>query len=75
MNWDRIEGSWGQFTAKVKQKWAKLTDDDLKLIGGKRDSLISKLQERYGRAKDKVEKEVDSWLDSIDRDDTSRKPV
>ena len=29
MNWDQIEGNWKQFTGKVKEKWGKLTDDDL----------------------------------------------
>jgi hypothetical protein len=29
MNWDRAAGDWKQLKGKVKQKWAKLTDDDL----------------------------------------------
>jgi len=29
MNWDQIAGNWRQFTGKVKEKWGKLTDDDL----------------------------------------------
>jgi uncharacterized protein YjbJ (UPF0337 family) len=29
MNWDRIEGDWKQFVGKVKEKWSKLTDDDI----------------------------------------------
>jgi len=53
MNWDRIEGNWKQFTGKVKEKWGKLTDDDLTAIAGKREQLEGKIQERYG-----VEKEV-----------------
>ena len=36
MNWDRIEGDWKQFVGKVKEKWAKLTDDDLAAINGER---------------------------------------
>src|SRR5262245_51585085 len=47
MNWDQIQGSWKQFTGKLKSKWGKLTDDDLTLIGGKKDQLLGKLQERY----------------------------
>ena len=37
MNWDRIEGDWKQFVGKVKEKWGKLTDDDLAAINGKQD--------------------------------------
>jgi CsbD-like protein len=29
MDWDRVQGSWKQLTGKVKEKWGKLTDDDL----------------------------------------------
>jgi uncharacterized protein YjbJ (UPF0337 family) len=62
MDWDRVEGSWKQFTGKVKEKWGKLTDDDLATINGRRDQLEGKIQERYGYAKDQVRREVDDWL-------------
>ena len=39
MDWNRIEGSWKQFRGKVKEKWGKLTDDDLALINGRREQL------------------------------------
>src|SRR5262245_42590780 len=61
MNWDQIKGDWKQFTGKVKEKWGKLTDDDLTAIAGKRDQLAGKLQERYGYAKEKAEKELDEF--------------
>ena len=32
MNWDQIEGKWKQSVGKVKEKWGKLTDDDLTAI-------------------------------------------
>ena len=62
MDWDRVEGGWKQFTGKVKEKWGKLTDDDLTAINGRRDQLQGKIQERYGYAKDQVRREVDDWL-------------
>ena len=46
---------------RVKEKWGKLTDDDLAAINGKRDQLEGRIQERYGIARDKVRKEVDDW--------------
>jgi uncharacterized protein YjbJ (UPF0337 family) len=42
MNWDRIEGDWKQFVGKVKEKWGKLTDDDIAAINGKREQLEAK---------------------------------
>jgi hypothetical protein len=40
VNWDQVEGKWQQFKGSVKQKWGKLTDDDLDVIAGKRDQLV-----------------------------------
>ena len=61
MNWDTVKGDWKQFSGKVKEKWGKLTDDDLTIIDGKREQLEGKLQERYGHTKDQAKKEVDDW--------------
>jgi uncharacterized protein YjbJ (UPF0337 family) len=61
MNKDRIEGNWTQVKGKVKEKWGKLTDDDLKIIEGNTDQLVGKIQERYGIAEDEAEEQVKEW--------------
>jgi uncharacterized protein YjbJ (UPF0337 family) len=61
MNWDRAAGDWKQLKGKVKQKWAKLTDDDLTYVDGQRDQLLGRIQERYGIAKDQAEKQLKEW--------------
>jgi uncharacterized protein YjbJ (UPF0337 family) len=66
MDWNRIEGSWKQTSGKIKEKWGKLTDDDLTQIDGKREQFEGKIQERYGIAKDQVRKDVDTWLNSLE---------
>jgi len=66
MNWDQITGNWKQFAGRVKQKWGKLTDDDLTLIAGKRDELAGILQTKYGYAKDQAEKELDDFTRDLD---------
>ena len=45
MDWDRVQGSWKQLTGRVKEKWGKLTDDDLTAIKGRRDQLEGKAME------------------------------
>ena len=65
MDWDRIEGNWKQVKGQVKEKWGKLTDDELEQIKGRREHLEGKIQERYGIAKDQVKKDVDAWYSSI----------
>jgi uncharacterized protein YjbJ (UPF0337 family) len=61
MNWDSVEGKWKQFKGTVKQKWGRLTDDDLDVIAGKRDQLEGKIQERYGITKEEAKKQIDDW--------------
>ena len=65
MNWDQIQGNWKQLTGKVKEKWGKVTDDDLTVIAGKRDQLAGILQQRYGYAKEQVEKELDEFMKGL----------
>jgi uncharacterized protein YjbJ (UPF0337 family) len=64
MNTDQMTGKWKQMKGAAKQQWGKLTDDDLEVIAGKRDSLIGKLQERYGMAKEEAQRKADDWLKS-----------
>lgn len=64
MNWDELAGKWKQSTGKVKEKWGKLTDDDLARINGKREQLVGIIQERYGIAKEAAEKQVDEFTRS-----------
>lgn len=61
MNWDRIEGNWKQFKGNAKVQWGKLTDNQLDVIAGKRDSLAGKIQEAYGISKDEAEKQLAEW--------------
>lgn len=61
MNNQTLKGEWNQLKGSVKQKWADLTDDDLTHIEGSRDKLVGRLQERSGRTKEEVERDVDDW--------------
>ena len=71
MNWDQIEGKWKQMKGSVKQKWGKLTDDDLDVIAGKQDQLAGKIQERYGITKEEATKQVREWSETARDVDTT----
>ena len=58
MNEDRIKGQWKQLAGKLKEKWGKLTDDDVNQAQGHYEYLVGKVQERYGIAKDNAEAQV-----------------
>ena len=65
MNWDRIEGNWKEFNGKVQQHWGDLTNDDLDVIKGKRTELAGRLQQRYGYQKEEAEKQINTWLGTL----------
>ncbi|MCG8909621.1 CsbD family protein [Pseudomonas nitroreducens] len=58
MNTDVIKGKWKQLSGSLKEKWGKLTDDDLQAADGHAEYLVGKLQERYGWTREKAEEEV-----------------
>jgi uncharacterized protein YjbJ (UPF0337 family) len=61
MNWNQAQGQWKQLKGAAKQKWGRLTDNDLDFISGKKDELVGKIQERYGMSKEEALKEVEGW--------------
>src|SRR5215813_13534266 len=63
MDWNRIEGNWKQAQGRIKEKWGKLTDDDLTMINGRREQLEGIIQQRYGLARDMVRKDVDALVE------------
>jgi uncharacterized protein YjbJ (UPF0337 family) len=75
MNSDQMEGKWKQMKGALKEKWGKLTDDDLKIIEGNRDQLVGRIQERYGIAREEALKQVQEWKrtqSDFEEDETDR---
>jgi uncharacterized protein YjbJ (UPF0337 family) len=65
MNWDQVQGKWKQLHGAAREKWGKLTDDDLQIIGGQKDKLVGRLQERYGLSKEAAEDQADAWSRTV----------
>ncbi len=58
MNALEIKGDWNITKGKLKQKWAKLTDDDLQYLEGNQEELLGRIQKRTGETREAVEKAV-----------------
>ena len=52
-------GNWNEKKGKLKQKYAKLTDDDLRYVEGKEDELIGRVQKRLGVSKQEARRIID----------------
>lgn len=61
MTWDQISGRWKQPKGDARARWGKITDDEWDEMEGNREKLVGLIQERYGTARDQVEKDVDAW--------------
>jgi len=62
MNADVLKGKWHQLKGEAKSKWGQLTNDDFDAVQGDAETLMGKIQERYGYARDRAQKEVDDFI-------------
>jgi len=69
MNDDQAQGQWDRFTAKVKQQWGELTDDEVKKAEGNKEELMARIQEKYGEQKETIAKKFNELMgeDTNDR--------
>ena len=56
MNTQALHGTWEQIKGSLKEKYAKLTDDDLKLAEGKEEEMYGKVQKKLGITREMVDK-------------------
>ena len=61
MNNDQLEGKWKQIQGKFKQKYADVTDEDTTYREGRFEEMLGRLQERTGKNKEELKKEIDNW--------------
>ncbi|CAM4257382.1 MULTISPECIES: CsbD family protein [Flavobacterium] len=59
MNTTELKGDWEVQKGKLKQKFAKLTDNDLLFVEGKKDEMLGKLQITLGKSKEELQKLIE----------------
>jgi uncharacterized protein YjbJ (UPF0337 family) len=59
---DILHGKWHELKGQVRQKWGKLTDDDLTRLSGETEELAGVLRQRYGYGKAQAKIEINNWL-------------
>jgi uncharacterized protein YjbJ (UPF0337 family) len=62
MNWDEIEANWLKVKGEIKERWGRLTDDDIDIIAGKREKLAAEIQRKYAIAEDEANEEIEEFL-------------
>lgn len=59
MNSLELKGNWNVMKGKLKQKFANLTDNDLRYEEGKEDEMFGRLQKATGQSREQLEKYFD----------------
>lgn len=55
-----FKGNWNEVKGKLKQKYGQLSDDDLAFAGGKEDELLGRLQQKLGKTKEDLRREIEN---------------
>jgi uncharacterized protein YjbJ (UPF0337 family) len=58
MNTLEIKGDWNITKGKLKQRWAKLTDNDLHFAEGQEEELLGRIQKVTGETRAAIEKVI-----------------
>ena len=68
MDWNRIASNWAHWKGRVRERWSRLTDDELNLIAGQRDRLTGRIQDAYGLSREEAERQLLNWERNLDVD-------
>ena len=66
MNKDQAQGRWDRVSAKIKQTWGDLTDDEVKKAEGNKDELIARIRKKYGDSKETIAEKLNELMDDSD---------
>jgi uncharacterized protein YjbJ (UPF0337 family) len=67
MEWERIQANWAGFRALVRARWARITEQQLDAIGGRREQLVLQVQALYGISLGMAQMQVESWQGQLAR--------
>jgi len=68
----KIKGNWNELKGKLKQKYAKLTDNDLIFAEGQEDELLGRLEKRIGKSKEEISKQIEEWQSTMDKSEKNK---
>jgi uncharacterized protein YjbJ (UPF0337 family) len=56
VNQQVLAGHWNELRGKLKEKWGKLSDDDLLSFNGNVDQLVGQIQQKTGETREAIER-------------------
>lgn len=62
MQWEDVAENWSQVSARLRQTWPSLTEDDLRFLDRTREALVARIHARTGLLRDTVERQLDAAI-------------
>jgi uncharacterized protein YjbJ (UPF0337 family) len=62
VDWITIETRWDEYKVAAKQRWDKLSEQQLHGTRGKREYLSRRVQEAYSLSREEAERQISEWL-------------
>ena len=62
METQQFDTQWQQLKDKARQRWNRLTKEDIDAVNGRQDELEKKIQERHGVSADEARKQVAQFV-------------
>lgn len=72
---DILKGQWKQLKGSIKEKWGKITDNELDQINGQAEQLVGRLQEKYGYSKKQAEENLNQFLKGLKKEEKMESQV
>jgi uncharacterized protein YjbJ (UPF0337 family) len=63
--WNKVSGNWKRMKGAVKQRWGKLTHNDIREAQGRREVLNGYIQTRYGIDREAADRQIDEWMKTL----------
>jgi uncharacterized protein YjbJ (UPF0337 family) len=63
--WNKVSGNWKRVKGSVKQRWGKLTNNEITEAKGRREALNGFIQSRYGIDRESADRQIDEWLKTL----------
>ena len=61
MNWITIEARWAEYIANAKERWSRLSREQIEATRGDRDVLSTRVQEAYLLSKAAADNQISDW--------------
>jgi uncharacterized protein YjbJ (UPF0337 family) len=63
---DVLQAKWKHFRSEINHHWAELNSDEIDKIDGRRDHLVVLLENEYGYARRRAEREVERVISEFE---------